>query len=113
MMRFRLATIAIIISCCALTGCPPGKGGTTPDILPAGGKLSTMNSRLTDLVGQLAGLKPDSPEATKLRAELEQLANEAGKAAAESAASDPLMAVAFYRVASVAAWKSGSTSVAD
>jgi hypothetical protein len=102
MMRYRLATIVIVIviNFFVLTGC-------------AGSKLGTMNTQLTDLVGRIDGLKPDSPEATARRAELAQLADEAGKAAAESAATDPLMAVAFYRVACVAAWKSGSPSVAD
>ena len=99
MMRYR-PVIIIVIGFFVLTGC-------------AGKDLSTMNKQLTDLVGQLEGLKPDSPEATKQRADLAQLADTAGKAAAESAARDPLMAVAFYRVACVAAWKAGSPSVAD
>jgi hypothetical protein len=108
MMRYRLATIVIVLNFFALTGCAPFPGNFP---LPAGSTLATMNSQLTDLVGQLEGLKPDSPEATVRRAELAQLANDAGKAAAESAAGDPLMAVSFYRVACVAAWKAGSTSV--
>jgi hypothetical protein len=99
MMRYRLVTI-IVIGFFVLTGC-------------AGSKLSTMNSQLTNLVGQLEGLKLDSPEATARRAELAQLADAAGKAAAESAARDPAMAVAFYRVACIAAWKSGSASVGE
>src|SRR5262245_57235779 len=99
MTRYRLVTI-IVIGFFVLIGC-------------AGSRLVSMNSQLTDLVGQLEGLKPDSPEATAQRAELAQLANEAGNAAAESEAHDPLMAVAFYRVACVAAWKSGSPSVVE
>jgi hypothetical protein len=112
MMRYRLATIVIVISFFVLTGCGGGdKPGPANSPLPAGIRLATMDKQLTDLVGQLEGLKSDSPEATKQRADLAQLADTAGNAAAESAARDPLMAVAFYRVACVAAWKSGSPSV--
>src|SRR4029453_12344890 len=77
----------------------------------AGIRLATMDKRLTDLIGQLEGLQSDGPEATALRGDLAQLGDDAGKEAAASTAGDPQMAVAFYRVACVAAWKSGSPSV--
>jgi hypothetical protein len=99
MTRYRPVAL-LVIGVFVLSGC-------------AGRSLGTMNSQLTNLVGQLAALKPDSPEALSQRAELAQLADEAGKAAAESAARDPLMAVGFYRIACVAAWKAGSPSVVE
>ena len=112
MMRYRLVTI-IVIGFFVLIGCPGSRPGTMNSQLTAGSRLGTMNSQLTDLVRQLEGLKPDSPEATARRADLAQLAAAAGQAAAESAARDPVMAVAFYRVACVAAWQSGSPSVVE
>jgi hypothetical protein len=99
MMRHRLVT-PIVIAVFVLVGC-------------AGSRLDTMNSQLTDLTGQLERQKPDSPEAAQQRAALAQLADAAGLEAAANAPGDPLMAVAFYRVACVAAWKSGSPSVAE
>jgi hypothetical protein len=99
MMRYRLVTL-ILMAVFVPVGC-------------AGSRLSTMNSQLTDLAGQLERQKPDSPEAAQQRSELAQLADAAGQEAAANAARDPLMAVAFYRVACVAAWKAGSASVAD
>jgi hypothetical protein len=97
MTRYRLVAL-LVIGVFGLSGC-------------AGLSLGTMNSQLTNLVGQLAGLKSDSPEALARRAELVQLVDKAGKAAADSAAREPLMAVGFYRIACVAAWKAGSPSV--
>jgi hypothetical protein len=99
MTRYRPVTL-LVIGVFILTGCP-------------GRSLSTMDSQLTNLVGQSGGAKLDSPEALTQQAELAQLADEAGKAAAESAARDPLMAVGFYRIACVAAWKAGSPSVVE
>jgi hypothetical protein len=57
MMRYRLATIVIVISFFVLTGCAGGKPGPTNSPLPAGIRLDTMDKRLTDLIGQLEGLK--------------------------------------------------------
>ena len=99
MMRHRLA-IVIVVSLVVATGC-------------AGRKLASMDSQLEDLVHQLDGTQPDSPEAKARQADLTHLADSAGKAASESVASDPVMAVAFYRVACVAAWKSGSPAVGE
>ena len=59
MMRYRLATIVVVISFLALTGC-----ARAPVDLPqlAGSKLATMNSQLDDLVRQIEGLNRIAPK---------------------------------------------------